>query len=162
MVSSTPRREQHYAWKGDQINAKGGRLRAWTWFDLSNCELCGAPGHDRHHKDGNPVNNDPSNIQSLCRRCHMELDGRAQKLREANLRWQAKRVVEQTECKNGHSLTDPSNVYRRPDRPDDRNCRRCRAEAEQRRSERLAEKYGPCAHHLTKAQRDAIAASSIA
>jgi len=31
---------------------------------------------DRHHVDGNPNNNHRSNVRFLCRRCHMDDDGR--------------------------------------------------------------------------------------
>jgi len=31
---------------------------------------------ERHHKDDNTHNNAPENIQALCRKCHMLLDGR--------------------------------------------------------------------------------------
>jgi hypothetical protein len=30
--------------------------------------------------DGDPGNNDPSNVASLCRRCHMTVDGRLDRL----------------------------------------------------------------------------------
>jgi len=44
-----------------------------------NCEACGAKLPRRadgrivaqtHHKDGNPQNNDPANLQVACRECH--------------------------------------------------------------------------------------------
>lgn len=38
------------------------------------CEVCGKRGRlDVHHKDGNEKNNDPSNLQVLCRSCHMKV-----------------------------------------------------------------------------------------
>jgi 5-methylcytosine-specific restriction endonuclease McrA len=40
---------------------------------LRACEACGEihPAVlDTHHKDGNPKNNDPSNLQTLCANCH--------------------------------------------------------------------------------------------
>jgi len=72
-------------WKGDAITIQGGRLRAIRNYPLTNCELCGAPGRDRHHKDGNTLNNAPDNIQRLCRRCHMTVDGRLSKFVARNL-----------------------------------------------------------------------------
>ena len=39
------------------------------------CVKCRAKG-ERHHVDGNPLNNVPENIAWLCRHHHMELDGR--------------------------------------------------------------------------------------
>lgn len=36
------------------------------------CEICGSEKNvDVHHKDGNPKNNDLSNLQRLCRSCHV-------------------------------------------------------------------------------------------
>jgi hypothetical protein len=43
---------------------------------MRDCDRCGKPGRDRHHRDGNTLNNEPENIECLCRRCHMEIDGR--------------------------------------------------------------------------------------
>lgn len=38
------------------------------------CESCGtAENLQCHHKDGDPSNNDPSNIQTLCGSCHTRL-----------------------------------------------------------------------------------------
>ena len=41
------------------------------------CERCGEePAKDRHHIDGNTAHNARANLTFLCRRCHMEVDGR--------------------------------------------------------------------------------------
>lgn len=45
-------------------------------YQLGLCERCGKAATDRHHKDANTGNNEASNIEMLCRRCHMEIDGR--------------------------------------------------------------------------------------
>lgn len=34
------------------------------------CELCGQMAHHVHHRDENPQNNNPENLQSLCASCH--------------------------------------------------------------------------------------------
>jgi RNA-directed DNA polymerase len=34
------------------------------------CQRCGKRGTEAHHKDGNPWNNDPSNLELLCQECH--------------------------------------------------------------------------------------------
>lgn len=69
--------DKHHRWAGDLISEKGGRKRALRMYpDLGPCSLCGAPKAERHHIDANTANNDPSNIAVLCRRCHMETDGR--------------------------------------------------------------------------------------
>ena len=64
--------EDHHAWKGSEVDAQQGRKRALRRFELSACERCGKPGNDRHHRDGNPINNEASNIESLCRSCHVK------------------------------------------------------------------------------------------
>jgi 5-methylcytosine-specific restriction endonuclease McrA len=41
------------------------------------CELCKNHRYDQiHHMDGNPSNNDPSNLQLLCYDCHMQIEGK--------------------------------------------------------------------------------------
>lgn len=49
----------------------------------SNCAVCKTqPGSDVNHKDRNPANNDPSNLERLCRKCH-----RGQHTAEAEIMW---------------------------------------------------------------------------
>lgn len=74
--------EEHYAWQGDAVSEKGGRKRALRAFPAIGPCACGEPKAERHHKDGNTANNDPSNIDILCRRCHMEADGRMTKAKQ--------------------------------------------------------------------------------
>lgn len=66
----------HPNWKGDQATTGTGRNRASRIYQLGDCERCGKPAFDRHHKDEDTKNNEPSNVSILCRRCHMEVDGR--------------------------------------------------------------------------------------
>lgn len=66
-------------WKGDSCSVQNGRMRAEHWYPIDKCEVCGARAIDRHHRDKNPLNNNPENIQPLCRRCHMQIDGRMSK-----------------------------------------------------------------------------------
>ena len=73
--------ERNNNWKGNQANQQAGRHRAKRWFKEGLCDLCGKSAHDRHHKDGNTLNNSPSNVQLLCRRCHMKEDGRLDNFR---------------------------------------------------------------------------------
>jgi hypothetical protein len=65
-------KERHSRWKGG------------THYDripiLGACERCGERATDRHHKDGNNKNHSAENVQALCRRCHMLLDGRLERL----------------------------------------------------------------------------------
>ena len=45
-----------------------------------NCEICGSDINvDVHHKDGNPENNDLSNLQRVCRSCHVKIHRPAKK-----------------------------------------------------------------------------------
>lgn len=76
-LSENRHKENNPNWKGDDIVLHNGRLRARRWFGTHRpCEMCGKSG-ENHHKDGNPLNNNPENIQSLCRKHHMEIDGRS-------------------------------------------------------------------------------------
>lgn len=76
--------EDNPQWKGDQVKRlDSGRRRARRLYrDLGMCERCGiSESVDRHHKDRNTLNNSRSNIQFLCRRCHVLIDGRSERLR---------------------------------------------------------------------------------
>ena len=75
-------RENNNAWKGDAAATQTGRNRAISWFPIEgkDCLDCGAKATERHHVDENTLNNDPSNIAFLCRRCHMKRDGRLAQL----------------------------------------------------------------------------------
>jgi len=71
--------ENHPRWNKIAATAtlQTGRDRARRRKTLDICEECrAAPAVDRHHRDGNPLNNQPDNLMGLCRRCHMVLDGR--------------------------------------------------------------------------------------
>lgn len=64
-------------WKGDNLKwRESGHGRCRKMYALGPCAICGKQAIDRHHKDGNTVNNAPENVQILCRRCHMTVDGR--------------------------------------------------------------------------------------
>jgi hypothetical protein len=101
--------ERNGQWTGDAASANAGHLRAARMYpDPGMCTRCGKKRAERHHKDGNPANNDPSNIDFLCRRCHMEADGRLGRFRRmaraAGLARQAKRRAEaarQAEVEDG-------------------------------------------------------------
>lgn len=69
--------EKNPNWKGENACSQSGRLRAENWFpNPKPCEICNSQKSERHHKDGNTLNNDPGNIQWLCRKHHMVEDGR--------------------------------------------------------------------------------------
>ena len=127
----------HYCWKGENASPTSKRKRAQRRYPMGPCEQCGKPGRDRHHINGDINNNRPDNIAILCRRCHMQADGRMDlggglaMLEHVRERERSARY-----CHNGHEFTE-ENTYRRPDRPQTRGCRRCRADAEARRRARL-------------------------
>ena len=65
--------ENHHSWIGDSVSTKGGRTRAIRLYpEIGPCSECGTEPAERHHVDGNTANNDPSNIEILCRVCHMK------------------------------------------------------------------------------------------
>lgn len=100
-----------------------GHSRAQRLFPMTDCEKCGGPGKVRHHKDGNQLNNDPTNIARLCHRCHMDEHGIIDRLREAGLR-QAAVQAARTNCPRGHPYDD-ENTYTHPV-SGKRSCRACR------------------------------------
>ena len=71
--------ERNNNWKGDRASKSAGNQRAIRKYEITICEICNSPANDRHHKDGNVLNNQLKNIIILCRRCHMEIDGRLKK-----------------------------------------------------------------------------------
>ena len=78
-------KENNPFWKGDEIKRRTGYDRANRWFDVPE-------GYERHHKDGDPTNNERSNVEFLTRREHMEKDGRLEKLRKQASKAGKKRV----------------------------------------------------------------------
>lgn len=126
----------HGFWKGEKAKDKTKRKRTQRRYTLGPCERCGKEGRDRHHVDADLNNNRPDNILILCRRCHMEVDGRMKDGKNVALQAHLDKVSSSTHCKNGH-LFDEKNTYHRLDMPRGRGCRRCRADAEARRRARL-------------------------
>jgi len=61
--------ERNPMWKGDNVQVNTGRRRARRLFEVPE-------GLERHHIDGNTLNNIPENIEFLNRRDHMIKDGR--------------------------------------------------------------------------------------
>ncbi|MGR2681598.1 HNH endonuclease signature motif containing protein [Chromobacterium haemolyticum] len=48
-----------------------GRKAAQRIFKATACERCGSTETlQRHHKDRNPANNSPENVEILCLKCH--------------------------------------------------------------------------------------------
>ncbi len=58
-----------------------GWLRAQKLYPhLGKCQLCDNRAVERHHIDGNTLNNEPGNVMFLCRHHHMEVDGRLEQI----------------------------------------------------------------------------------
>ena len=70
--------EKSHLWKGEKATKNAGRGRAWRWVKCPK-------GFERHHVDGNPLNNAPENIMFVTRKQHMILDGRLEKLHSAKI-----------------------------------------------------------------------------
>ena len=78
---SVPLGSRSAQWKGDRATAGAGRSRARARYERGKCEECDAPALDRHHVDGDTLNNVPSNVRLLCRFHHMKVDGRLEAFR---------------------------------------------------------------------------------
>ena len=70
-----------------------GRAEAQFLYRLGQCELCDQPAVDRHHLDEDETNNSADNIQRLCRRCHLTVDGRIQVLKDNAAKANAQRAA---------------------------------------------------------------------
>lgn len=118
-ISRLPRGEDSPNWRGEKATDYSKRKRCrvdYPTLDGVTCERCGkAPAVDRHHRDSNVENNGADNILCVCRRCHMELDGRLERLSVSVLRriaergwgWGDVRVVEPRPCSNCHRPYKP-------------------------------------------------------
>jgi len=67
------------------IKEQSARDRAEKWFKNRPCQICGSINSEIHHIDGIPSNNKLSNIMFVCRKHHMEIDGRLKKISVLNL-----------------------------------------------------------------------------
>ena len=79
----------HHRWAGDgpDVPINIGRKRARRIFtNIGPCSLCGSARSERHHKDGNPLNNAPANIQSVCHACHLLLHSADNSIRNSGER----------------------------------------------------------------------------
>jgi hypothetical protein len=83
-LSVIRRGEGNPNWKEVPARKQAGNLRAWKWHELQPCEVCASEKSERHHRDGNPLNNSRENIMFLCRKHHMIEDGRMERWLEQN------------------------------------------------------------------------------
>ena len=73
----------HPKWRVNDAKPRTGNARAEKMYPtLGKCSLCFHKAIDRHHMDGNTLNNKETNIAPLCRYHHMIVDGRMDKLIE--------------------------------------------------------------------------------
>lgn len=78
--------ENNPNWKGDRCGVRSGRDRARSLFKSNEpCSICGSIKSERHHKDGDTLNNEPGNVVFLCRKHHMAADGRLSELIKRNM-----------------------------------------------------------------------------
>lgn len=65
-------------WKGDAAGQQAGRMRCQALYPapLGMCERegCQSDAHDRHHINGNTLDNDRSNVAFLCTFHHLAVD----------------------------------------------------------------------------------------
>jgi hypothetical protein len=73
---SPPRGYLCHNWKGELASESSKRQRGRRKYKIKDkCERCGRKAKDVWHKNNNLDDNSEENLQSLCRRCRMELDG---------------------------------------------------------------------------------------
>ncbi len=82
-----------------------GHAEARRLYPLDQCEWdgCDAQARDHHHRDGDATNNAPENIARLCRRHHMESDGRLSRFREE---------VGRHECSDAKPCANCARIYK--------------------------------------------------
>lgn len=58
--------------QGDNVTPHGARGRAKKVKPIDQCERCGSEEQiERHHRDRDPYNNTPENVEVLCKPCHV-------------------------------------------------------------------------------------------
>lgn len=77
-----------HLWKGDKAQFWAGYGRARRLYPiLGKCEVCKkAKAQDCHHIDKNQLNNDRSNIVLVCKKCHVKIERRWEKIWETRRR----------------------------------------------------------------------------
>ena len=101
----------------ETATANTGRRRAQRLYAASPCSICGSTTKiQRHHVDGNPLNNHPDNIMVICQPCHIRRHnhektwGKGQ-VQEARCQicqtiFQPKRSRNNTICQNSACLSE--------------------------------------------------------
>lgn len=65
---------------GVKHKLKDNAAKSTGWIRAERLFPC-PEGFERHHIDGNPLNNDPNNVQIVTHKEHIRLDGRIKNLR---------------------------------------------------------------------------------
>ncbi len=56
------------------MKPNSGHKQAQRTYKAELCEMCGGTlTLQRHHKDGNPTNNEKSNVMVVCQPCHVKI-----------------------------------------------------------------------------------------
>ena len=56
------------------MKRNSGHKQAQRKFKATSCEMCGGTlTLQRHHMDGNPTNNQATNVMIVCQPCHMKI-----------------------------------------------------------------------------------------
>jgi hypothetical protein len=98
----------HHSWRGINASDVSKRARFQRRFPLTGivCERCKqAAATDRRCKDNNYENFDPRNVELLCRKCRMQVDGTLENLRKVGRR--TREVKEPTPCFNCKTPSKP-------------------------------------------------------
>ena len=88
-ISISHLRDKNPNWAGDtpKHTDDTGHLRAERWLPK-------IEGKEKHHIDGNPMNNELSNILYVTRKEHMKIDGRLIKLQTTQFRKGVNKIAE--------------------------------------------------------------------
>lgn len=108
------------------MGSKGHRRARTLHPVLTTCERCGlTQAMERHHRDGDPDNNDRSNLLFSCRGCHREMHPVTAEALAVLDRGRARSQQirgSRTHCSAGHEYTPETTYYR----DGYRHCRLCR------------------------------------
>ena len=125
---------------GNQRLILGDRKRDWArghkqalklFPNIGPCIKCGNPKAERHHKDENPLNNAPDNVEALCRRCHTLEHGKTfrPEVTAMGLAASAAKRRALTHCPQGHEYSG-GNLYVTPSGR--RSCKECNRAAKRK------------------------------
>ena len=125
------RREEHIGGQRKRERARGHKQALKLFPNIGPCADCGNPKAERHHLDDNPLNNVPSNIKALCRRCHTLEHGKTflPEVTAMGLAAAAAKRRALTHCPSGHEYSG-DNLYVTP--TGRRACKECNRAAKRK------------------------------